>query len=107
MSCGVLMSAGNVDCCASLPLSEDITDILISETLKCDAHHLGRLMQDHTRLDWRPLLPGIRIPCLCMIGEQSGVFPPAGCEQIAELIPGTTHIDGSHLALTNMLLLVT
>lgn len=41
----------------------------------------------HAQLDWRPLLPHIRVPCLNLIGEVSGVFPEAGCRVVGELIP--------------------
>jgi hypothetical protein len=47
-------------------------------------------MADHTQLDWRPQLPRLQLPCLNVIGCQSGVFPIEGCEAVNKGIPGTS-----------------
>ena len=80
--------AGNAETCTSLPLPPDVSQELTSETLRCNPDHLARLMADHTQLDWRPQLPPISVPCLNMIGCQSGCFPVAGCETVNKLTPG-------------------
>lgn len=80
--------AGNGECCASLPLDTTLEKTLVDETLKCHPEQLSQLMADHTQLDWRPVLRRISIPCLNMIGCNSGVFPVEGCEAVSTLIPG-------------------
>jgi hypothetical protein len=47
------------------------------------------------QLDWRPLLPHIRVPCLNLIGELSGVFPEAGCRAVGDLIPDCHTVSGA------------
>lgn len=71
-------AAGNVEACASLPLPEALLAALEEDTCKCDPEHLGELMADHTRLDWRPLLPRVRAPVLNLCGGRSGIFPVEG-----------------------------
>lgn len=39
------------------------------------------------QLDWRPILPRIRVPCLNLIGRQSAVFPWQGTEIVGRLVP--------------------
>ena len=41
---------GNNDACLSQPILQNITEHLISETLKADAFALGKLMSDHTQV---------------------------------------------------------
>jgi len=43
--------------------------------MKADPAGLAHLMADHTALDWRPLLPRIRTPCLVLVGQKSQIFP--------------------------------
>lgn len=69
---------GNAACCLSLPLPQDILQLLKQETLRCKPQALAALMADHTQLDWRPILPRINLPCLNMVGGTSGVFPVEG-----------------------------
>ncbi|KAI8475875.1 MAG: Alpha/Beta hydrolase protein [Monoraphidium minutum] len=78
---------GNAAGCLSLPVPAELLARLRSETLRCDGAALAELMQDHTQLDWRPLLPRIGIPCLNCVGGASGVFPPEGCLEVARLAP--------------------
>jgi pimeloyl-ACP methyl ester carboxylesterase len=44
-------------------------------------------MADHTQLDWRPVLPLLKLPCLNTVGGCSGVFPVEGCLHIGDLAP--------------------
>lgn len=80
-------AAGNGECCLSQPQPPEVLDPLTNETLRCDPETLGRIMADHTQLDWRPLLPTIDIPCLNLVGSLSGVFPPEGCAVLGDMIP--------------------
>lgn len=80
------VAKGNCDGCLSKDLGEAVLAVLTRETLKADPEALGKVMADHTALDWRPLLPRIAVPCLNLIGELSGVFPEAGCRWVGEAI---------------------
>lgn len=73
---------GNAAGCLSLPVPEDVLAVLKAETLRCKPEALGALMADHTQLDWRPVLPLLTLPCLNVVGQCSGVFPPEGCLHI-------------------------
>lgn len=44
-------------------------------------------MADHTQLDWRPVLPLVKVPCLNAVGGTSGVFPVEVCLAIQQLAP--------------------
>mmetsp|Transcript_7263 Transcript_7263/g.21433 ORF Transcript_7263/g.21433 Transcript_7263/m.21433 type:complete len:291 (-) Transcript_7263:364-1236(-) len=81
------VAQGNCECCLSKNLGEEVCQVLCRETLKADNEALAKVMADHTQLDWRPVLPQIRVPCLNMIGELSGCFPEAGCRVVSERIP--------------------
>lgn len=39
------------------------------------------------QLDWRPVLSLLKLPCLNLIGGQSGIFPVEGCLTVSELAP--------------------
>lgn len=44
------VALGNNDVCLSRPLDQEVTDLLVSETLKAEASALGKLMADHTQV---------------------------------------------------------
>lgn len=73
--------------CSSPAVSPETITVLERETLRASPTALAALMADHTALDWRPVLPRIRIPCLNIIGRRSAVFPFWGCEEVSRLIP--------------------
>jgi len=39
------------------------------------------------QLDWRPVLPRIRVPCLNLVGRRSAIFPWQGTEVVGRLVP--------------------
>jgi len=79
---------GNAACCLAAPLRDAaFSDLLRSETLRCDPLRLGALMADHTARDWRPLLPLLRCPLLSIFGGKSRVFPTEGCAACGQLAP--------------------
>eukprot|EP00803_Ostreobium_quekettii_P007367 evm.model.scf_89.4 EVM.evm.TU.scf_89.4 scf_89:8566-11639(+) len=82
----------NTECCITLPLDHAIEAVVEGETLKCQPDDLARLMADHTQLDWRPMLPRIKVDCLNCIGQTSGVFPPDGPATVGNLIPSCTNV---------------
>ena len=79
---------GNAECCLTKSLPDALMATLTEETLKCNPVHLGQLMADHARIDWRPVLPRIKKPCLNLYGTLSGCFPVEGTRAVNELIPG-------------------
>lgn len=81
------IAEGNAAGCLSLPLPPDVLADLRAETLRCKPSALAALMADHTQLDWRPVLPLLRLPCLNVVGQCSGVFPPEGCLAVAQGAP--------------------
>lgn len=81
------VAQGNMSSCLSSPLRPEVATALQAETLRADPEALGRLMADHTQLDWRPLLPQIQIPCLNIVGMHGGCFNPAGVEYVGQQIP--------------------
>lgn len=44
-------------------------------------------MRPCLQLDWRPLLPQVKVPCLNLVGALSGVFPLEGTQAVGKLIP--------------------
>lgn len=59
---------GNAEGCLSLPVPAEVLAELRQETLRCKPQALGAIMADHTQLDWRPVLPLLRLPCLNVVG---------------------------------------
>ena len=81
---------GNCKGCLSNPIDPSYERLLMAETMKASPEGLSTLMADHTALDWRPLLPRIRIPCLVLAGAKSQIFPVEGVKEVGRLIPGST-----------------
>ncbi|KAK9835967.1 hypothetical protein WJX81_002235 [Elliptochloris bilobata] len=81
------VARGNLAACLARPLDASIQRALCDETRRACPDALSRLMADHTQLDWRPMLPRIRVPCLNLIGRQSAVFPWQGTEVVGRLVP--------------------
>ena len=50
------------------------------------------------QIDWRPLLPRIRIPCLNLIGCKNGVFPPDGTRVVSQLVPNCIKVRLHYLS---------
>ena len=81
------VAEGNASGCLSLPVPQGVLQVLHDETMRCKPEALAALMADHTQLDWRPLLPEVKIPCLNCVGGTSGVFPVEGCLEVGRLVP--------------------
>ena len=77
---------GNAECCLTKRVPAQMLATLKSETERCDAHQLGKLMADHACKDWRPLLPRIKVPVLNLYGTCSGCFPQEGCAAVGDAI---------------------
>lgn len=69
------------------PTAEEV-EFFGSEIDKCPGKVRADIMADHTHLDWRDLLPTIKLPVLVCVGRQSKVFPWEGSAYVGENIPG-------------------
>jgi non-heme chloroperoxidase len=69
------------------PTDEEV-ESLAREIDKCPPNVRSAIMSDHTHLDWRDLLPTLRLPVLVCVGRQSKVFPWEGSAYVGEHIPG-------------------
>ena len=85
---------GNEECCVTHPIGTAMSDILKQETMKCKPEHLANLMDDHARLDWRPIIQRIHVPVLNLYGTNSGCFPVEGMSAIGDLLPSSTPYKG-------------
>ena len=47
------IATGNCDLCLNLPVADVVKNQLVQETLRADAHSLGKLMADHTQVGAR------------------------------------------------------
>lgn len=80
-------AADTVAVCLSRPPPAADAAAFVAEALRADGRWLGRLMADHTALDWRPLLrawPGGRV--LVVVGGATKCHDPAGVRAVGELI---------------------
>ena len=81
--------------------SDAEVETLGAEIDKCPAAARAEIMTDHTHLDWRDLLPRIRLPALVCVGRQSKVFPWRGSAYVGETIPGARTVffeNSGHMA---------
>jgi pimeloyl-ACP methyl ester carboxylesterase len=79
-------------CFGETPPSADDIEFLSAEIDKCPPSVRAAIMADHTHLDWRDLLPQIKLPTLVCVGRQSKVFPWEGSAFVGEHIPGATTV---------------
>lgn len=79
-------------CASPSTISRDVLKVLEAETLRANPTALAALMADHTRLDWRPVLPRISVPCMNIVARRSAVFPWWGVEEVGRLIPDCTNV---------------
>ena len=68
--------------------TQDERDLFLSEMAKSPPHARNAIMADHTRHDWRDLLPKITLPSLVLVARQDSVFPWQGPAYVGENIPG-------------------
>jgi len=95
-------------------LTDNVTDatrrdddrFFLEEAQKCDPRWLGKLMADHTALDWRDSITamfgrysGSETKVLVMASTRSGCFPAEGPMKVVELIntPNTEFELTSHV----------
>jgi non-heme chloroperoxidase len=68
-------------------ISRDDLLWIAGENLKLPRAHAADLLFHHAIIDWRYLIPTIRLPTL-VIGGEASFFPPHTQQWIAEQIPG-------------------
>lgn len=71
---------------ATEPTDEE-RDLFLSETAKSPPEARNAIMADHTRYDWRDLLPTIQLPSLVLVACKDSVFPWRGPAFVGEAIP--------------------
>lgn len=79
---------------------QDDEAFFLAEALKGDGRWYGKLMADHTALDWRDSIAqnfgpasGSRTKVLVVASERSGCFPAAGPLKVVELVNGEKDTD--------------
>ena len=77
-------------------LDDEERDLLLAEMAKCPPEVRGAIMADHTRHDWRDLLPCLALPALVLVARQDAVFPWQGAAHVGELIPGAQTVVFEH-----------
>ena len=60
---------------------------IAAENLKLPRIHAATLVYHHANIDWRDVIPAIRLPTL-VVGGHASIFPAHTQEWIAEQIPG-------------------
>ena len=74
-------------------------ELFLSEMAKSPPGARNAIMANHTRHDWRDLLPQIRLPSLVLVARKDGVFPWQGPAFVGEAIPGAETVffeESSH-----------
>lgn len=81
--------------------SEEERELFLSEMRKAPPFARNAIMADHTRKDWRDLLPTINLPSLVLVARKDKVFPWQGPAWVGEHIPGaqTVYFENSSHAL--------
>jgi pimeloyl-ACP methyl ester carboxylesterase len=74
-------------------------DLMLSEMAKSPPGARNAIMADHTRYDWRDLLPDIDLPSLVLVARKDTVFQWQGPTHVGEAIPGAETVffeESSH-----------
>ena len=71
---------------ATEPTKEE-RELFLSELAKAPPRARNPIMADHTRYDWRDLLPKIELPSLVLVARKDAVFPWQGPAYVGEAIP--------------------
>ncbi|MFQ1002331.1 alpha/beta fold hydrolase [Modestobacter sp. SSW1-42] len=76
-------------------------ELLLAEMAKCPPRVRNAVMADHTRHDWRDLLPTLDLPTLVCVARQDAVFDWRGPAWVGEHVPGayTEYFEESSHAL--------
>ena len=83
---------------ATEPTKEE-RELFLSELAKAPPRARNPIMADHTRYDWRDLLPKINLPSLVLVARKDAVFPWQGPAYVGEAIPNAETVffeESSH-----------
>lgn len=81
------------------PPSKEDRSLFRAEMAKAPPPARNAIMADHTRYDWRDLLPHIDLPSLVLVARQDRIFDWHGPAFVGEAIPGARTVffeDSSH-----------
>ena len=53
---------------------------------------MHRLMEDHANLDFRDLLPHLRVPCVNFVGGRTACHHVEGIEHIGDAMPAARNV---------------
>lgn len=87
---------------ATIMLTEPTADereLFLAEMAKCPPFARNAVMGEHTRADWRDLLPTLDLPTLVLVARQDKVFDWRGPAWIGEHVPNARTVffeDSSH-----------
>lgn len=85
-----------IDTIMSTTPSDQLREVLLAEMAKAPVEARTAIMADHTRYDWRDLLPIIDLPCLVLVARQDAVFDWRGPAFVGEAIPGARTVFFEH-----------
>lgn len=87
---------------ATIMLTEPTADereLFLAEMAKCPPFARNAVMGEHTRADWRDLLPTLDLPTLVLVARQDKVFDWRGPAWVGEHVPNARTVffeDSSH-----------
>lgn len=68
--------------------TEEERQLFLAEMAKCPPSARNAVMADHTRADWRDLLPALDLPTLVLVARADRVFDWRGPAWIGDHVPG-------------------
>ncbi|MDO4919605.1 alpha/beta fold hydrolase [Kocuria sp.] len=71
-------------------------ELFLAEMSRCRPEVRGAVMEAHTRLDWRDVIPHLDTPSLVCIAKENIVFDWRGPAWVAEHLPNATRVDFEH-----------
>ncbi|ALC83457.1 MULTISPECIES: alpha/beta fold hydrolase [Bacillus] len=76
--------------------AQDERERMLAEMAKAPASARNAIMSDHTRYDWRDLIPEINLQSLVMVARQDKVFSWRGPAWVGENIPSAQTVFFEH-----------
>lgn len=73
--------------------TEHERSLFLSEMKRCRPEVRGAVMEAHTRLDWRDVIPYLDLPALVCVAKQNVVFDWRGPAWVADHLPSATRVD--------------
>ncbi|MGC4935294.1 alpha/beta fold hydrolase [Gordonia sp. DT30] len=83
----VAFDQGQIDTIMLTTPTNGFRKLLLAEMAKCAPSVRNPMMADHTRHDWRDLLPTLDLPTLVLVARQDKVFDWRGPAWVGEHVP--------------------